>query len=60
MTATLDPAQPTGSNGWYTGNVSLTVSATDNGTVKSREYSLDGGTTWLSANSRGHPLRRGR
>ncbi|MFB7287359.1 PQQ-dependent sugar dehydrogenase [Actinacidiphila glaucinigra] len=51
VTATLNPAQPNGSNGWYTGNVSLTVSATDNGAVRSREYSLNGGTTWLSANS---------
>ncbi|MFI5759153.1 PQQ-dependent sugar dehydrogenase [Streptomyces sp. NPDC051569] len=51
VTAALNPAQPTGSNGWYTGNVSLTVSATDNGVVSSRQYSLDGGKTWLSANS---------
>ncbi|WP_299534822.1 PQQ-dependent sugar dehydrogenase [uncultured Streptomyces sp.] len=50
-TATLNPAQPTGGNGWYTGPVQLTVSATDNGTVSSRQYSLDGGTTWLSANT---------
>ena len=51
VTATLNPAQPTGSNGWYTGNVSLSVSATDNGTVSSRQYSVNGGTTWLSANA---------
>ncbi|WP_329423794.1 PQQ-dependent sugar dehydrogenase [Streptosporangium sp. NBC_01495] len=51
VSATLAPAQPGGENGWYTGNVTLTVTATDNGTVASRQYSLDGGTTWLNANN---------
>ncbi|MFG1703305.1 PQQ-dependent sugar dehydrogenase [Nonomuraea sp. M3C6] len=51
VTATLNPAQPDGANGWYTGNVTLTVTATDNGTVSSRQYSLDGGTTWANANN---------
>ncbi|MET9480165.1 PQQ-dependent sugar dehydrogenase [Streptomyces sp. NPDC006638] len=51
VTATLNPAQPTGSNGWYTGNVTLNVAATDNGTVSSRQYSVNGGTTWLTANA---------
>ncbi|MEV0040134.1 PQQ-dependent sugar dehydrogenase [Streptomyces sp. NPDC050804] len=50
-TAALNPAQPGGSNGWYTGNVALNVTATDNGTVSSRQYSVNGGTTWLSANA---------
>jgi glucose/arabinose dehydrogenase len=50
-TAALDPAQPTGSGGWYTSDVRLTVAARDNGSVKSREYSVDGGTTWKAANS---------
>ncbi|WP_405151774.1 PQQ-dependent sugar dehydrogenase [Sphaerisporangium sp. NBC_01403] len=51
VSATLNPAQPTGENGWYTGNVTLTVTATDNGTVASRQYSLNGGTTWANANN---------
>ncbi|MCW2879482.1 MAG: yliI 2 [Sphaerisporangium sp.] len=51
VTATLNPAQPNGDNGWYTGNVTLAVTATDNGTVSSRQYSLNGGTTWLNANN---------
>lgn len=51
VTATLNPPRPNGDEGWYTGNVSLTVSATDNGTVAGRQYSVDGGTTWLAANS---------
>ena len=29
VSATLDPAQPTGENGWYTGPVALTATATD-------------------------------
>ena len=49
VSATLNPAAPDGENGWYTGNVTLTVTATDNGTVSSRQYSIDGGTTWLNA-----------
>ncbi|MER5627694.1 PQQ-dependent sugar dehydrogenase [Streptosporangium sp. NPDC002544] len=51
VSATLAPAQPGGENGWYTGNVTLTVTATDNGTVASRQYSLNGGTTWSNANN---------
>ncbi|MEW1719337.1 PQQ-dependent sugar dehydrogenase [Streptomyces sp. NPDC093109] len=51
VTATLNPPRPNGDNGWYTGNVSLSVTATDNGTVASRQYSVNGGTTWLSATS---------
>ncbi|GAA1268671.1 lectin [Sphaerisporangium rubeum] len=51
VTAALNPAQPTGENGWYTGNVSMTVTATDNGTVASRQYSVNGGTTWSNANN---------
>ncbi|MFE7330407.1 PQQ-dependent sugar dehydrogenase [Streptomyces sp. NPDC057565] len=51
VTATLNPPQPNGDNGWYTSNVSLAVSATDNGTVSSRQYSVDDGATWQSANA---------
>ncbi|MFI6063047.1 PQQ-dependent sugar dehydrogenase [Streptomyces sp. NPDC051286] len=51
VTATLNPPRPNGDDGWYTSNVSLTVSATDNGTVASRQYSVDDGTTWQSANA---------
>ncbi|UBU09667.1 PQQ-dependent sugar dehydrogenase [Nonomuraea gerenzanensis] len=50
VSATLTPAQPDGANGWYTGNVTLAVTATDNGTVASRQYSLDG-ATWSNANN---------
>lgn len=50
-TASLSPAGPNGSNGWYTSDVSLTVTATDNGTVSSRQYSVNGGATWASANN---------
>lgn len=51
MSHSLDPAVPTGQNGWYTGDVALTVNATDNGTVSSRQRSLDGGVTWSNANN---------
>ncbi len=51
VTATLNPAQPTGQNGWWTGNVSVAVTATDNGTVSSRQRSTDGGQTWVNANN---------
>jgi hypothetical protein len=47
-TAALDPVTPNGSNGWYTTNVDLNLSATDNCTgVERTEYSTDGGNTWL-------------
>jgi glucose/arabinose dehydrogenase len=51
VSATLNPTAPSGENGWYIGNVTLTVTATDNATVASRQYSLNGGTTWLNANN---------
>ncbi|PXY27727.1 PQQ-dependent sugar dehydrogenase [Prauserella muralis] len=54
VSATLNPAQPNGENGWYrTGNVTLAVTATDNGTVSSRQYSLNGGATWTNTNNQG-------
>ncbi|MDQ0382069.1 PQQ-dependent sugar dehydrogenase [Amycolatopsis thermophila] len=49
VTASLTPPAPTGANGWYTGNVTLAVSATDNGTVSSRQYSVNNGATWANA-----------
>lgn len=46
-TATLDPAQPNGTNNWYTGDVSVTLSASDGlSGIGSTEYSIDGGATW--------------
>jgi glucose/arabinose dehydrogenase len=51
VSATLNPAQPNGENGWYNGNVTLTVTATDNVAVSSRQYSLNNGATWSNANN---------
>ncbi len=41
-TATVDPAAPSGENGWWTGPVTLTLSATDTGggTVASTQYAI--------------------
>jgi uncharacterized lipoprotein YddW (UPF0748 family) len=47
--ATLNPAAPNGSNGWYTSNVELSLSAFDNCTgVAKTEYSTDGGASWTT------------
>ncbi|MGM0883783.1 MAG: LamG-like jellyroll fold domain-containing protein [Bacillota bacterium] len=43
ITATLDPAAPSGKNGWYTSPVTLTLSP-----AAIAEYSLDGGSTWTA------------
>ncbi len=48
VTATLDPAEPTGENGWYTGPVTLRLAATDDGQVGDGEVSYDDGETWQS------------
>ena len=53
VTATLDPAQPNGASGWWTSNVVATITATDNGTVSSRQYSVDGGQTWTNVPNNG-------
>lgn len=42
---TLTPGEPTGSNGWYTGPVSIQLEADDDRAVAAVEYSLDG-ETW--------------
>jgi len=43
-TATLDPADPSGENGWWTGPVTLTLSATDaKSGVDTTEYALGDG-----------------
>ena len=45
--ATLDPAAPNGTNGWYTTDVSVALSASDDCSgVASTEYSTDNGATW--------------
>ncbi|WP_081417500.1 pectinesterase family protein [Paenibacillus sp. Soil522] len=46
-TATVSPAAPNGSSGWYTSDVTVSLSVSDNlsGAAKS-EYSLDDGATW--------------
>ena len=53
VTAALEPAQPTGENGWYTSNVTVRLTATDNGTISTRQVSTNGGQTWttVSANN---------
>ncbi len=51
VVAVLTPAAPNGENGWYTSNVSVRLNATDNGTVSTRQYSIDGGTTWLTVSA---------
>ncbi|HEY6887203.1 MAG TPA: PQQ-dependent sugar dehydrogenase [Solirubrobacter sp.] len=52
-TATIAPTTPSGLNGWYTGNVTLTVVGTDNGAIATRQYSTDGGTTWTATAANG-------
>jgi hypothetical protein len=41
ITASLNPAEPSGKNGWYTSPVALTLSP-----AAIAEYSMDGGRTW--------------
>ena len=51
VVAVLTPAAPNGENGWYTSNVTVRLNATDNGTVSSRQYSTNGGSTWTTVNA---------
>ena len=51
VVAVLTPAAPNGENGWYTSNVTVRVNATDNGTISSRQFSVDGGATWSNLNN---------
>ncbi|PJJ62421.1 ThuA domain-containing protein [Compostimonas suwonensis] len=47
VSATVAPASPNGSNGWYTQNVSVTVETTGGGdSTVYREYKLDGAANW--------------
>jgi hypothetical protein len=46
ITATIDPVEPSGNNGWYTSPVTVTLSP-----APIAEYSLDGGTTWTAYNA---------
>lgn len=46
-TATIDPSSPSGTNNWYTGDVTISLAATDDCTgVRLTEYSIDNGATW--------------
>jgi uncharacterized lipoprotein YddW (UPF0748 family) len=43
----VSPAEPNGSNGWYTSDVTVTLSGADNCSgVSGTEFSTDGGATW--------------
>jgi hypothetical protein len=45
--ASISPAAPNGSNGWCTGNVTVTLNAADDCSGVARtEFSTDGGVTW--------------
>ena len=47
--ARVSPEEPNGSNGWYTSDVTVSLSASDDlSGVAKTEYSLDNGATWTS------------
>jgi glucose/arabinose dehydrogenase/PKD repeat protein len=52
VTATVAPAAPNGSNGWYTSPVTVKVD-TGGAPLWTRQVSLDGGTTWTNTNAAG-------
>ncbi|MFB9954516.1 PQQ-dependent sugar dehydrogenase [Cellulomonas denverensis] len=45
---TLTPAEPTGVGGVFTEPVRFTVQPTDDGALRSVQYSRDGGATWIT------------
>ncbi len=46
-TSAITPPSPNGQNGWYTTNVAINLSASDNcADIASTEYSTDNGQTW--------------
>jgi alpha-L-rhamnosidase len=47
VSATTDPPQPTGQNGWFTEAVNLAITASSASGIASREYRIDGGA-WRS------------
>ncbi|WP_170322949.1 PQQ-dependent sugar dehydrogenase [Acrocarpospora macrocephala] len=49
---TLDPAAPTGNNGWYTSDVKLTYSGLTAG-LWTGQYSINDGTTWVNVPATG-------
>ncbi|WP_336922230.1 PQQ-dependent sugar dehydrogenase [Aquipuribacter sp. SD81] len=51
-TYTVTPAEPTGDNGWYRGDVRVQLAASDDGALASVEYSLDGGAWTNVRNNR--------
>ena len=53
--ATLSPSAPTGQNNWYTGPVTLNVSATDDAGIAKFQYSLNGGAAYTDVPVEGAP-----
>ncbi|MEU8199477.1 ThuA domain-containing protein [Microbispora amethystogenes] len=53
--ATLSPSAPTGQNNWYTGPVTLNVSATDDVGIAKFQYSLNGGAAYIDVPVQGAP-----
>ena len=52
VAATVGPAEPTGSNGWYTGDVTLTLTGLIAG-MWTGQYSVDDGVTWVDVPASG-------
>ncbi|MFC5449803.1 glycoside hydrolase family 2 TIM barrel-domain containing protein [Paenibacillus aestuarii] len=47
--ASLEPLEPNGSNGWYTTDVTITLTASDDlSGVANTQYSIDNGQNWIS------------
>ncbi|GAB3125388.1 hypothetical protein GCM10027056_20720 [Glaciibacter psychrotolerans] len=51
VSGVLSPGAPTGTNGWYTNAVSLTVAAEGGTGTVYREYKLDGAANWFEYTS---------